>query len=531
MGISRITALAGIFLAVSVAFGVSMASEAGHANTASIDSTDGSTLVFIEAPVVAAGAPMDRFPQGSRLMRMTPVTSASAISAASNFFAAADPNISFDATRVLFSGQKKKGGDWQIWEVGVDGANLRQITHCVVGCLQPVYLPRNQIAYTSLLGNGRQLESAIYVCQEDGSSAHPITFGPGEYEVETVLRNGRLLLSAKSTLLSEKSVAPSANFIAPSAKSDVTSAASVRGKTVLLTGGAGRSHRALYTIRPDGSGLALLRQDAAANILPASADELADGTILFAEQESIERKDFVGDALEGELRWILPGALRASTVAQRPLVYGRAQELRKGTLLVAEREAGPVASSHGFGLYSFNPASKTRSKLLYRNPNASSVQAVPLRPHAPPEYYWSILHPDVKTGRILCLNSYISQDALGGRLAARIAKARVIALDQSSKRELVLGEAPVETDGSFFATVPADMPIRFELLGAKGEVVRAQRSWIWARTGEDRGCLGCHESDALAPENHWPLVLRRSDTPSSLSTQLRAHTEHPQGIQ
>ncbi|MHB1698798.1 MAG: HzsA-related protein [Acidobacteriaceae bacterium] len=508
-----------------------MASEAAHANIAPTASTDSFSLGFSEAPVVAAGAPMDRFPQGSRLMRMAPVTSASAISAASNFFAAADPNISFDATRILFSGQKKKGGDWQIWEVGVDGANLRQITHCVVGCLQPVYLPRNQIAYTSLLGNGRQFESAVYVCQEDGTSAHPITFGPGEYEVETVLRNGRLLLSANLTSQSEKSIAPAANAIARSAKPAVSSADSVTAKTVLLAGGAGRRHRALYTIRPDGSGLALLRQDAAANVVPASADELADGSIVFLEQKSIERKDFAGDALEGELHWLLPGALRSSVIAQRPLVYGRAQELRKGTLLVAEREAGPAASARGFGLYSFDPASKTRGNLLYQNPNASSVQAVVLRPHAPPAYYWSILHPDVKTGRILCLNSYVSQDALGGRLAGRIAQVRVIALDQSSKRERVLGEAPVETDGSFFATVPADMPIRFELLGAKGEVVHAQRSWIWAGTGEDRGCLGCHESNALAPENHWPLALRRSDTPTSLSPSTDVRTQHGQGAQ
>jgi len=64
--------------------------------------------------------------------------------------------------------------------------------------------------------------------------------------------------------------------------------------------------------------------------------------------------------------------------------------------------------------------------------------------------------------------------------------------------------------------VPADVPIRLELIGNKGEVVKAQRSWMWVRNGEDRGCPGCHESQAVAPENRSPMALERFDTPSDL---------------
>lgn len=153
------------------------------------------------------------------------------------------------------------------------------------------------------------------------------------------------------------------------------------------------------------------------------------------------------------------------------------------------------------------------------------MQAVALVPHTLPQIYWSILHPTTQTGRILCLDSYISQDAASGRLAGRIAKVRVLTLEQPGNHERIVGDAPVESDGSFYATVPADAPIRFELLGVKGNILHAQRSWIWVRNGEDRGCQGCHDSLALAPANHFPMALRRFDTPTPLGSVLHAQRE------
>ena len=59
-----------------------------------------------------------------------------------------------------------------------------------------------------------------------------------------------------------------------------------------------------------------------------------------------------------------------------------------------------------------------------------------------------------------------------------------------------------------------------------GRVVRAQRSWIWSRSGEEHGCVGCHEDRALAPENRWPMALRRFDTPTRLDLATHPVTAH-----
>ena len=432
-------------------------------------------IIFVEAPTVASGPLAERFPQGSHLAHLVPGTSSdSHINLTPELFAAADPRVSYDATKVLFAGRKERNSVWQIWEMNANGSNKRQLTHCATDCFQAAYIPRNQIVFTMVAGKGSQQTSAIYVSEENGAGAHPITFGPGDFQVETVLRSGRILVSAKSTL---------------------------------VAGGQGSESRMFYTLRTDGSGLSPFRWNSAPNALRAGAEELDDGTVLFVKKQN-------SDA--GELAWIRPGALHNAMITPPGPDYWSAHALDGNRLVVARADAGLSGTSGKFGLYVFNLATRSIEKTLYRSPKFSGVEAVALEKRPVPLYYWSILHPDRDYGRVVCLNSYLSADAPGGRLAGHIARVRVIALQPDHLIERTLGEAPVESDGSFYIKVPADHAIRFKLLGTKGEVIHEQKGWIWARTGEDVPCLGCHESKALVPENRWPLALKRLDAPISV---------------
>ena len=477
------TLAAGLFLALCNLHGASGAAASPVASIGPTHSPSHPAIVFVEAPTVTSTSLTQRFPQGSRLVRLRRGDGpASAFPLTPGFFATADPQVSFDGSRILFSAQRARGDSWQIWEMAVDGSGLRQITQGAGNCFEPKYLPQNRIVYTFISGHGTLRGSAVYVSRMDGSDAHPITFGPGNFQVETVLRSGRILVSAES----------------------------------LLVPNSTRQSRRLFTLRPDGSGLALLRDEGHSAKNRGGAIELADGTIVFLET--------AGDSSGGQLAWIRPGALRASNLTRSPPGYASAEQLDDTTLVVSKANVAR-SKNRNFDLYTFNLASKSMGNLLYRNARSSSVQAVALVPHTLPQIYWSILHPTAQTGRILCLDSYISQDVASGRLPGRIAKVRVLTLDQPGNRERIVGDAPVESDGSFYATVPADAPIRFELLGAKGEIMHAQRSWIWVRNGEDRGCQGCHDSPALAPANHFPLVLRRFDTPTPLGKVMHAQRE------
>ena len=57
----------------------------------------------------------------------------------------------------------------------------------------------------------------------------------------------------------------------------------------------------------------------------------------------------------------------------------------------------------------------------------------------------------------------------------------------------VLGEVPVEADGSACFRVPAGVPIYFMALDAQGRAVQRMRSFTHLMPGEVQGCIGCHE--------------------------------------
>ena len=437
------------------------------------------TLIVVQAPVVHSGAFAQRFPRGSRLVRLAP-QSHSPFNLTPDFFAAADPFISFDGARVLFAAKKSSEAPWQIWEMHSDGSGQCQVTHCSGDCLKPAYLPRGEIVFTALSKGVRGGYSQLWVSRVDGSSAHPITFGPGDFQVETVLNNGVILATARSPLLPED------------------------GQP---------ADRELYTLRPDGSGLATLRCDHSHPAIRSQAEELDDGSVVFVKSPLTQT------TLGGELAWIRRGAVHNEPLTSPQTVAGSPKALAGEELVVAREPRNSLAPGHKLALYAFDAAEGRFGALIYEDPEFSSVAAVPIAAHEPPRWYWSTLDPSIQTGYFVCLNSYMAQGLPHGRIAATLSKVRVLMFDPDTQRASSLGEAPIEKDGSFYLAVPPDKPVRFEVLDEAGHVVRAQRSWIWSRSGEEHGCVGCHEDRALAPENRWPLALRSFDTPTRLGVK------------
>ena len=59
--------------------------------------------------------------------------------------------------------------------------------------------------------------------------------------------------------------------------------------------------------------------------------------------------------------------------------------------------------------------------------------------------------------------------------------------------------------------MPADVPIRFELLDADGRMLVHETEFNSVRGGETKGCVGCHESRSHASGNSRPQAM--SDAP------------------
>ena len=451
------------------------------------ETPNSSDIIFAQAPVVAAGDVRARFPQGSRLVRARIGSQpGSVLNLTTEFFGAADPQVFFDGTKVLFAGKKDRQAHWQIWEMNVDGTGKRQMTHGEDDCLRPAYLPRDQVVFTVASGEGSS-SSQLRVINRDGSGVHPISFGPSNLQVETVLRDGRILVSGSWPVGSSASSAAS---------------------------------RLLYTLRSDGTALGAFRCEHGQPSFATEAEELDDGSVVFI------RRSHPGSDLAGELRQIRQGASDNSPLGSPSAVYWSPRRLGPDKLIVARRSVGPQNPTRRFDLYAFDVAKGQIGALIYRDTSLSSVQAVALAAHPAPRWFWSIVKPELKEGYFICLDSHSSADSPKGRTSTPIANVRVIILEPEPSHARLLGQAPVEKDGSFYVAVPSDVPVRFELLDAAGRVIKAQRSWIWTRPGEENGCVGCHEDKAMAPPNRWPLTLRRFDTPTRLGLKNVPQAAH-----
>ncbi len=88
--------------------------------------------------------------------------------------------------------------------------------------------------------------------------------------------------------------------------------------------------------------------------------------------------------------------------------------------------------------------------------------------------------------------------------------------DFSNKR--ILGTVPVEEDGSAYFSVPSDRFVYFQLLDENGMMIQSMRSGTMIQSGETQGCVGCHEdrrSTPRAPHAAATMAMRRA--PSALN--------------
>lgn len=93
----------------------------------------------------------------------------------------------------------------------------------------------------------------------------------------------------------------------------------------------------------------------------------------------------------------------------------------------------------------------------------------------------------------------------------------------------ILGDIPVQPDGSFYIKVPADTPIQLQALDSDGMALRTC-SWIWAKNHEPRGCIGCHEDPELAPENRLVDAMRQPPIELTLAPERRRTVEFSRDI-
>ncbi len=182
--------------------------------------TKAERLVFVQIPARTAeeGLPKGQAPSlalwalrrgdvpaGSRIVAFDPAQSTDGvINLTPQFVAAGRCDLSFDGQRVLFVGKRQAADSFSVWEMGVDGGDLREVINHPGDCSSAIYLstlytmgaeqPVYQIAFCSLAPDSGV--ASVYTCRLDGTHVRRITFAPDGVFDPYLLSDGRLLFSS-----------------------------------------------------------------------------------------------------------------------------------------------------------------------------------------------------------------------------------------------------------------------------------------------------------------------------------------------
>ncbi len=203
--------------------------------------------------------------------------------------------------------------------------------------------------------------------------------------------------------------------------------------------------------------------------------------------------------------------------------YSTPWALSERTFLAAYTHGDKQEAPTGYSLYLVDVYGN--KELIYRDPDISCFYPIPLRPRPIPPVLPDMT--DLTDSHATCYVSniaYGSEEIPPGKIRyLRIAQPIGWPYDNlygghrygedhryggpdADRRNLInwtpvriLGDVPVEADGSVHFRVPADTAVYFQLLDENRMELRRMRSFISFQPGELRGCTGCHETRNEAP--------------------------------
>lgn len=161
--------------------------------------------------------------------------------------AAGAPCVRSDGQAILFVAKEREGAPYSVFLCDADGGNRRVAVRHDGDCQAAAFLADGRIVYAATLPSpspvdGARSAQALFVAKGDGAPGARITFGDGHDGDPVVLSDGRVLF------------------------------ASWRARGARGTSESGAF--GLFTVHPDGTGLAAFHLAAESVVLPAQTDDL-----------------------------------------------------------------------------------------------------------------------------------------------------------------------------------------------------------------------------------------------------------------
>jgi formylglycine-generating enzyme required for sulfatase activity len=424
---------------------------------------------------------------------------------------AGDLDLHFDGGRFLFS-MPGSHGRFQIWEIGIDGNGLRQVTageEQDVDNYDACYLPDGRIIYDSTLCYlgipcvfGGSHVANLCIMNADGSGIRQLCFDQDHNWCPEVLHNGRVLYQRW-----EYADLPHSNT------------------------------RLLFHMNPDGTAQMEYYGSNAywpnsffhARPVPGHPTMVAG---IVTGHHGVRRM--------GELVLLDParGRHEANGVVQRiPGWDEKVDPVIKDQLVNDSwpRFLHPYPLNEKYLLVSAKPTPESRwgiylvdifdnMLLLKEEPGFVLFEPVPIVPRPKPPVIPDRIQPGEKEALVYMADVYVgdglkdvphgtvkalrvlsytfSYRSMGGLLGT-------IGMDGPWDVKRILGTVPVAEDGSALFRVPANTPIAVQPLDQEGKALQLMRSWFTAMPGETLSCVGCHEKQSTPPPLRPALAARR----------------------
>ncbi|MDR2168825.1 MAG: hypothetical protein LBP59_01625 [Planctomycetaceae bacterium] len=425
------------------------------------------------------------------------------------------PDLSYDAKKIIFSFKPHNEKTFHIYEINVDGSGLRQLTGGMFDDLDPIYLPDGKnIMFITSRGHiyvRCMPPTNAYVTAKMGLDSKELYIisrnGEPEY-LPSVMNDGKIIFTRweytdkplwrcqslwtmntdgtqVQTFWGNQSVWPD---LLKDARQIPNS------EKVMFIGSA---HHNWYSgcvgiIDPDKGfnfpdGLTKVTQELkwpeCGNgptdpvEVPNNLYHTAGNYGAYISAYPLSETDFLVSAQRYRGKWVL---LLMDIYGNRELIHEGVYHIFDAQPLRARPIPAVRADTVNF------PTMETRNK-----PATGIIYSNNIYDDAPPELkgkakflrIWSIDH---KTYTYWTKRNYVSSGP-------------EISINQSEGIKKIIGTVPIEEDGSVQFNAPSGIALHFQILDENHRALQTMRSFTGVQPGEQRGCLGCHESHARTP--------------------------------
>ena len=461
-------------------------------------------------------------------------------------------DLSFDGRTIVFDHKRQIGEGFRLWTVDVDGRGLRQITvppadevqriaryrinqqyphH--TDDMQPCWLPDGGIAFIStrcefgILCDSPDLftTTVLYRLNQDGTGMAKLSNSSVSEASPSVLNDGRLMYT-RWEYVDKGAVCVKCLW---AMNPDGTNSTEIYGNDIALPptflhGRAvpGKSHLVVFVGTPhypqSGVGT-VIRADLSRNI------RTREPMTYITPDVDIRGEGGFSHLRDG--RWVHDNL--------GPF-YNDACALDEAFYLVACNPDKPWQEPKGYGLYLIDQWGNRVP--IYRDPETSCWQPMPLRARPTPPVLPSTLPANAKPGDLATLYMSDVYQGLGNVLRGSVKWLRVveqvprpwsarrrwdgdlydqqhacITKDTHLGLKVIHGIVPVEADGSAYFTAPSDRNLYFQALDENYMEIQRMRTFINLRPGETRACVGCHTPKHIAPAPGKRLALAHPPLP------------------